>query len=200
MATPPSTQSSPKLPSRATRRLVAWNLLSLAILLLGAGWIWLSAAPAGTTAAGEIPAPRAGFLAPDFSLPDGEGNLTTLSELRGQAALVNLWASWCTPCQAEMPAMQRVYEEYRDQGFIILAVNAAQQDSQAAAAQFAAEHGLTFPILYDLDGSVARSYRLSALPTSFFILPDGTIQEVVIGGPMAEALLRARVEQLLEKR
>jgi peroxiredoxin len=99
-----------------------------------------------------------------------------------------------------MPAMQRVYEEYRDQGFTILAVNAAQQDSQAAAAQFAAEHGLTFPILYDLDGSVARSYQLSALPTSFFILPDGTIQEVVIGGPMAEALLRARVEQLLEKR
>ena len=187
--------SSRTLPGRG-----AWNLLSLAILLLSAGWIWLSAAPAWATTAGEIPAPRAGFLAPDFSLPDAEGNLVTLSDLRGQAVLVNLWASWCTPCQAEMPAMQRVYEEYRDQGFTILAVNAAHQDSQAAARQFAAEHGLTFPILYDLDGSVARSYQLSALPTSFFILPDGAINEVIIGGPMAEALLRARVEQLLEKR
>lgn len=192
----PTTQNSSKMPISRN----AWNLLSVFILLLGAGWIWLSAAPAGATTGGAIPAPRAGFLAPDFSLPDAEGNLTTLSDLRGQAVLVNLWASWCTPCQAEMPAMQRVYEAYREQGFTILAVNATHQDSQAAAAQFAAEKGLTFPILYDLDGSVSRSYQLSALPSSFFILPDGTINEVIIGGPMAEALLRVRVEQLLEAR
>lgn len=96
--------------------------------------------------------------------------------------------------------MQRVYEEYKDQGFTILAVNATQQDSQAAALQFAIEKGLTFPILFDLDGSVARNYQMSALPSSFFILPDGTINEVIIGGPMAEALLRVRVEQLLEAR
>lgn len=195
METPRIAQYPPRLPSRR-----AWNLISLAVLLLGAGWIWLSAAPDGATTGGMIPAPRPGFLAPDFTLPDAEGNLTTLSELRGQAVLVNLWASWCTPCQAEMPAMQRVYAEYQDQGFTILAVNATQQDSQAAALQFAAEKGLTFPILFDLDGSVARSYQMSALPSSFFILPDGTINEVIVGGPMAEALLRVRVEQLLEAR
>jgi len=195
METTPTSSTTSKLPN-----LAAWNVLSLFILLLGAGWIWLSAAPAGATTGGAIPAPRAGFLAPDFSLPDAEGNLTTLSDLRGQAVLVNLWASWCTPCQAEMPAMQRVYEAYRAQGFTILAVNATHQDSQTAAAQFAAEKGLSFPILYDLDGSVAQSYQMTALPSSFFILPDGTINEVIIGGPMAEALLRVRVEQLLEAR
>lgn len=192
----PTTQNSSKMPISRN----AWNLFSVFILLLGAGWIWLSAPPDGATTGGAIPAPRAGFLAPDFSLPDAEGNLTTLSDLRGQAVLVNLWASWCTPCQAEMPAMQRVYEAYREQGFTILAVNATHQDSQAAAAQFAAEKGLTFPILYDLDGSVSQSYQMTALPSSFFILPDGTINEVIIGGPMAEALLRVRVEQLLEAR
>ncbi|HWQ84309.1 MAG TPA: TlpA disulfide reductase family protein [Anaerolineales bacterium] len=177
-----------------------WNLFSLAVLLLGAGWIWLSAANPGGTTGGEIPAPRAGFLAPDFSLPNADGNLITLSDLRGQAVLVNLWASWCAPCQAEMPAMQRVYKDYGDQSFTILAVNATNQDSQAAALQFAAEKNLTFPILFDLDGSVSRSYQLTALPTSYFILPDGTIKEVIIGGPMAEALLRVRVEQILEAR
>ncbi len=192
----PTSQRAPRiLPGRG-----AWSLFSLVVLLLSAAWIWLSADPEGATTGGMIPAPRPGFLAPDFSLPDTEGNLTTLSDLRGQAVLVNLWASWCTPCQAEMPAMQRVYEEYKDQGFTILAVNATQQDSQAAAAQFALEKGLTFPILFDMDGSVARSYQMTALPSSFFILPDGTINEVIIGGPMAEALLRVRIEQLLEER
>ena len=193
--TPTSSCALRTLPGRG-----AWRIFSLVVLLLSAAWVWLSAAPDGATTGGMIPAPRAGFLVPDFSLPDAEGNLTTLSDLRGQAVLVNLWASWCTPCQAEMPAMQRVFEEYKDQGFTILAVNATQQDSQAAAIQFAAEKGLTFPILFDLDGSVARSYQMTALPSSFFILPDGTINEVIIGGPMAEALLRVRVEQLLEKR
>lgn len=178
----------------------AWTIFSLAVLLLGAAWIWLSAAPAGATTAGGIPAPRAGFQAPDFSLADADGNSITLSDLRGQGVLVNLWASWCTPCQAEMPAMQRVYEEYQAQGFTILAVNATNQDSQTAAQQFAVEKGLTFPILYDLDGSVSRIYNVTALPTSFFIAPDGTIREVIIGGPMAEALLRVRVEQLFEER
>jgi len=178
----------------------AWTMFSLAVLLLGAAWIWLSAAPSGATTNGGIPAPRAGFLAPDFSLADAEGSSITLSDLRGQGVLVNVWASWCTPCQAEMPAMQRVYEEYKDQGFTILAVNATNQDSQSAAQQFAAEKGLTFPILYDVDDSVSRSYNVTALPTSFFIAPDGTIREVIIGGPMAEALLRVRVEQLFEER
>lgn len=93
--------------------------------------------------------------------------------------------------------MQTVYEDYASQGFTILAVNATNQDSQAKAAEFVSEHQLTFPILLDIDGQVSRLYQVSALPSSFFILPDGTIQEVVIGGPMAEALLRTRIENLL---
>jgi peroxiredoxin len=96
-----------------------------------------------------------------------------------------------------MPAMQRVYEEYKDQGFEILAVNATNQDSVEAALAFAQLYSLTFPIVMDTDGSVSRAYNLRALPSSFFIGADGVIQEVVIGGPMAEALLRVRVEQLL---
>jgi peroxiredoxin len=175
-----------------------WNLFSLVILLAGAGWIWLSKAPPGSTTTGAIPAPRQGFQAPDFSLQNELGDTITLSALRGRPVLVNLWASWCLPCRAEMPALEKVYQEYRDEGFEILAVNAANQDSEAAALAFAKSYGLNFPILFDAEGLVAGQYRVQAFPTSFFIRPDGTIQEVVVGGPMAEALLRVRVEQLLD--
>ncbi|MBC8503947.1 MAG: TlpA family protein disulfide reductase [Anaerolineales bacterium] len=168
------------------------------ILLLSAAWIWVSAAPEGSTSAGEIPAPQEGFLAPDFTLETLEGELMTLSELRGSPVLINLWASWCGPCRAEMPAMQRIHEKYGDE-FIILAVNATHQDSPNAAAAFVSELGLTFPILLDHDGSVSTQYQLRSLPTSFFVNRDGIIEEVVIGGPMSEALLQTRIESLLEE-
>lgn len=176
-----------------------WRFTSLIILITSAGWIWLSAAEPGDTTYGRIPAPRQGFLAPDFSLQDLNGQQFTLSELRGQTILVNLWATWCPPCKAEMPGMQAIYETYQEQGFLILAVNATFQDSAAAAAAFAEEYQLTFPILLDSSGEVSRVYQMRALPTSFFIDHEGVIQEVVVGGPMSSALLQVRVEQLLKE-
>lgn len=176
-----------------------WTITATLILLIGAGWIWISAVPNGLTTQGAIPVPRQGFQAPDFGLANSQGEIVRLSELRGQPVIVNLWASWCTPCKAEMPAIQSVYEQYADQGLVILGVNASNQDNLQSAAQFVEDNGLTFPILWDTEGVVSRQYQLSALPTTFFIDGNGTIQEVVIGGPMAEALLAIRVEQLIEK-
>lgn len=174
-------------------------LMSAALLVLGLGWIGISASLPGGTETPGIPAPKAGFLAPDFTLNTLEGETVTLSALRGQAVIVNIWASWCLPCRAEMPALQTVYDEYADQGLALLAVNATSQDSVAAAAGFIAELGLDFPVLLDPDGEVGHLYQVSALPSTFFVYPDGTIAEVVIGGPMAEALLRTRVERLLQE-
>lgn len=182
-----------KLPQQTFR------LVSITILALSALWIGISANLPGGTSNPGIPAPQVGFLAPEFTLTSLDGQTIALADLRGQAVLLNIWASWCLPCRAEMPAMQEVYQEYASQGFTILAVNATSQDSQADAAAFAAEYGLTFPILLDIDGQVGELYQVSALPSSFFILPDGTIQEVVIGGPMSEALLRTRIENLLSE-
>jgi cytochrome c biogenesis protein CcmG, thiol:disulfide interchange protein DsbE len=176
-----------------------WTYTSAIILLLSAGWIWLSASPAGATTQGAIPVPRQGFQAPDFELPNTQGENIRLSSLRGQPVIINLWASWCTPCRAEMPAIQKVYEEYAGLGLVVLGVNASNQDNIQTASQFVEDNGLTFPILWDIDGQVSQLYLLSALPTTFFISGDGVIQEVVVGGPMAEALLKIRVEQLFEK-
>ena len=168
------------------------------ILILGLAWIFISADKSGASTAGEIPAPQQGFLAPDFELKTTTGETVKLSDLRGQAVLVNLWATWCPPCRAEMKSIEKVYNEYKDQGLVVLAVNMTYQDDPLAVMPFVTEQGLTFPILLDETRDMAKAYQLRSLPSSYFINRDGKINEVVIGGPMAEALLRTRVEEILK--
>lgn len=172
-----------------------WIILSGILLICGAGWIWYSRPIATDTHGGQIAMPHAGFQAPDFELQTLDGKTVKLSDLRGQAVIINIWATWCPPCRAEMPALQKVYEENRNK-VEILAINATNQDSLDTVQEFAQSHNLTFPILLDKNGLVAESYQLRSLPTSIFIDPGGMIQEVVIGGPMSEALLQIRAEQL----
>lgn len=169
-------------------------------LLLGLGWIWFSAAPANATTSSQISAPQTGFLAPDFSAQTLDGQTVRLSDLRGKVVLVNLWASWCPPCRAEMPAIEQTYQVYKEQGFVVLAVDSTVQDTLANAQAFVSANQLSFPILLDESGEITRLYRVQSLPTSFFIGADGVIREVVVGGPMAQALLISRVEKLLKER
>jgi peroxiredoxin len=173
------------------------RIIYVIILLAGLAWIFVSADRAGVSTAGTIPAPRQGFLAPEFTLATPDGVSFTVSELRGQAILINLWATWCPPCRAEMPAIQKLYDEYKDQGFVVLAVNMTYQDDFFAIEPFLQDYSLSFPVLLDETGDVARKYELRSLPSSFFVDRSGIIQEVVIGGPMAEALLRTRIESIL---
>lgn len=123
----------------------------------------------------------------------------TLSDLRGHPVVVNLWASWCPPCQAEMPALERVYADYNTKGLVILAINTTYQDNVQSTIEFGEQLGLTFPLLLDSDGLVSRAYQLRSLPSTFFIDPKGVIQDVVIGGPIPEALLRVRVGEILRE-
>jgi peroxiredoxin len=177
-----------------TQRRITYSI----ILFLGLAWIFISADKSDTSTAGKIPAPQQGFLAPDFELKSTTGETIKLSDLRGQAVLVNLWATWCPPCRAEMPAIEKIYTEYKDKGLVVLAVNMTYQDTPSNIASFVSEYGLTFPILLDETGKVGADYQLRSLPSSFFINREGIINEVVIGGPMAEALIRTRVEEILK--
>jgi peroxiredoxin len=99
-----------------------------------------------------------------------------------------------------MPSFERVYNDYKNQGFVILAVNATNQDTLSNARDFVNQNQLTFPILLDNDGKVSQLYQLRSLPTSFFVDKNGVIRDVIVGGPMSEALLRIRVQNLLEEK
>src|SRR5512142_1084497 len=174
------------------------RILYLIALSAGLAWIFASADRSGSSTAGKIPAPQQGFLAPDFELKTTEGKIVKLVDLRGQAVLVNLWATWCPPCRAEMQSIEKMYQEYSDRGFTVLAVNMTRQDNPDAILPFATRLELTFPLLLDENGEVERAYQMQSLPSSYFIRRDGVINEVVIGGPMSEALLRTRIEGILK--
>jgi len=174
-----------------------WLAAMLAVLLLGIAWISASALPESAVSGGPPPSPKEGFTAPDFELISLTGEVISLSSLRGHPVVINLWASWCPPCKAEMPALEDIYLSYRDRGLQILAVNMTAQDSVEAAEAFVAENHLEFPVLLDMNGEVARRYRLRALPTTFFVASNGVIRKVAVGGPLSGVTLRTAVEDLL---
>lgn len=175
----------------------SWQGLMALLLMVGFGWITLSRVPTDVMAgrSQRPPSPQVGFAAPDFSLETLDGETVTLSDLRGQVVLVNFWATWCPPCRKEMPAIQQLYEQYQGQGFTVLAVDL--QESKAEVATFTAQMGLTFPILIDSGGQVFSQYGVRALPSTFFVDPNGIIQEIALGGPLSPAYLESQVVSLL---
>lgn len=172
--------------------------LIVAVVALGSLGMWASAAPVEETTGGRIPAPREGFLAPAFELEGLDGGTHALAEFQGQVVVLNLWASWCLPCRAEMPALQSLYEQYKDLGLTVLAVNMTNQDSVSSATSFIQSLGLSFPIVLDRTGLVGNLYHMRALPTTFFIDRQGEIRKVIIGGPISELTLQSLVTEMLE--
>jgi peroxiredoxin len=168
--------------------------------LLAVTWVVLTRVP-GTAAPASAapPSPRQGFAAPDFTLETLDGSLLTLSELRGRPVMLNLWASWCLPCRVEMPAIERVYQRHREDGLVVVGLNVTSQDSETAARAFVQEFGLTFPIVLDRDGAASARYELMGLPSTYFIDRDGIIRQVIIGGPMSEAVMLSHVQDLLQE-
>lgn len=134
----------------------------------------------------STPTPVPGRQAPDFTLPTLDEQTISLSDLRGQRVLINFWATWCGPCRIEMPVIERIYERYRDQGFVVLAVNVEEPEDRVRP--FVAELGLTFPILLDENGDVVRQYGIVGLPTSVFVNRDGLIFQQHLG-VLTETLL-----------
>lgn len=109
--------------------------------------------------------------ADDFTLKSNQGKNIRLEELRGEVVMLNFWASWCGPCRQEMPLMNDIYQEYKDLGFTILAVN-VDEDS-ADADRFLTAVPVDFPILYDNQSQVSELYGVDAMPTTVLIDRDG---------------------------
>jgi len=124
------------------------------------------------------------ILAPGFVLPDlfDESLSRSLANYSGRPVILNFWASWCVPCKEEMPALQRAYEEYRDEGLVVLGVNQTFVDDLDEAREFVNKLALTFPNVRDDSGNTSEGlYRVIGLPTSVLITPAGEIAHKQIG-------------------
>ena len=141
----------------------------------------LVAAPAGA----DDVRPAVGHRAPDFTLRDVNGKSVQLSQvLREKAVLLNFWATWCPPCQSEMPTLQYVYGDYKANGLEILAVSIDVGDEAQVRAKvkaFITSLHLTFPALLDPRHEVVQKYRLRGLPMTFLIDRQGMIRAAEIG-------------------
>ncbi len=118
-------------------------------------------------------------LAPDFTLPNLTGRLVRLADFRGQVVLLNFWATWCPPCRKEMPSMERLYQKFRDQGLVTLAVSTDR--AREPVLEFMERYRLSFPALWDGEGSVAEQYQILGLPTSYLIDRRGFLVSAEVG-------------------
>jgi peroxiredoxin len=135
----------------------------------------------------------------DFTLPLLGGENVTLSSFKGNVIVLNFWATWCPPCRVEMPSMETLYQRYKDQGLVMLAVNLRENDG--VVQQFIREHGYTFPVLVDRDGRTGSIYGIEAIPTTFIIDREGRIIGRIVGSIYWDTpQVFAAIEALLNSR
>jgi len=139
--------------------------------------------------------PRAPALVPDVTLPTLQGKPLALRELKGKVVLVNFWATWCIPCQWEMPLMERLYQAYLAKGFVVVAIS-LDPEGAAVVEPFVTQNRLTYPILLDPSLQGARQFGIRGLPATFLFGTDGYIKGITYGprewdGPDARALIES---------
>lgn len=138
-----------------------------------------------------------GMLAEDFTLPMHERDEGSLSDYFGDVIVLNIWASWCKPCQKEMPELMKLQEDYGDEGLKVLTVNAHFTERTVEdAPKFIEEMGITLPVFFDEDGVVWDRYQLIGLPTTYIIDRKGRIKHKIPGEVNYEGL-KPLVEPLL---
>jgi thiol-disulfide isomerase/thioredoxin len=148
---------------------------------------------------------RPGDLAPELeavtaagasvALTDLDGKAVRLADLRGKVVWLNFWATWCPPCQAETPVLRDMDATYGDQGLEIVGI-AVQETTVDDVRAYAQRYELGYRIAFDAAADIFHRYRVYALPTQFFIDPNGRILEVV-NGPMSDATATARIQAWL---
>lgn len=151
---------------------------------------------AGVSAGAQPLKPWTGGPPAQLSLRDLDGRVHDLAAYRGKVVLVNFWATWCAPCRAEMPSMERLSRALRERPFVVLAVNVGE--SERAARDFAEKLPVTFPVLLDRDTRTARAWGARVLPASYVIGADGTIRYSHYGElDWAAAPVREMLERIL---
>jgi cytochrome c biogenesis protein CcmG/thiol:disulfide interchange protein DsbE len=168
--------------------------LSLGSIVLLAGILAVAAVFGVALLRQQTTQPTSG-PAPDFTLTTFDGETITLSDLRGQVVVVNFWASWCGPCRDEAPALQAVWEKYRDRG--VLVVGVAYVDNERNSRDFIEEFGLTYPNGADVETRISDRYHIRGVPETFIIDQQGEVAEFIFAA-VNEDDLSATLDALLE--
>lgn len=181
-----SEQKAKKTNKKRNRAIMRSVILSLLVIAIGYTIY-------NSVTAEDIEVLKAGDKAPNFSLQDMDGNSYKLSDYEGEGVFLNFWGTWCAPCVKEMPAMDRQFEVYKDQGVNVLAVNIAQSDFEVQS--FVDRFGLSFPVAIDNSKSVMTAYNIRPLPTTVLVNPEGRIQRIVTG-EMTEEDIKGFMEEI----
>ena len=183
-------------------KLLIWVLV-FAVIIVGAsvlynrlsgqvelGGLATEAAPEETE---KAPTP-----APDFTVYDIDGNPHKLSDFQGKPVILNFWASWCGPCQMEMPDIEKSYQEYGDAvHFLIVDLTDGFQETVEKASAFISEKGYTFPVYFDSDREGAYAYSVSSIPVTYFIDDEGNYA-AYYQGAMSADILQQGIDLLLK--
>ncbi len=159
----------------------SWGLILLwvapLIVVLGFfAYYWLAQPLPDTTA--ELP--RLGQPVADFSLPDLQGRIVSLSDLKGKVVFINVWATWCQPCVEEMPTIQRLHDQLQPRGLEVLTVSLDPLGAQIVT-PFVKKYGLSFPVLLDAKSQLQKLYGTTGVPESFIIDKTGRLVEKIVG-------------------
>jgi cytochrome c biogenesis protein CcmG, thiol:disulfide interchange protein DsbE len=146
----------------------------------------------------QTPPPRVGGPAPNFSLArlDGTGSVS-LRSLRGKTVVLNFWASWCDPCKREAPTLERLWQQYRGKGVVVLGVDS--NDSKSDARRFVSAHSITYPVVSDPTALVAANrYDVADLPVTYVIDRTGRVVGDRVLGPISDGQFAAAFHRELE--
>ena len=163
-------------------------ILLVAGLILGAGLSGFVLVGFNRTSPNpDNPSAVLGGIAPDFSLNSLDGGVVKLSQFKGKPVLINFWASWCEPCKAEMPLIQR-YADRHPHDLVVIGLDA--EETPVIVQSFVASMGIKFIIALDQQGAVSDLYRVDGYPTSIFIDSNGRIQAEQIGSLSDDSMIR----------
>jgi cytochrome c biogenesis protein CcmG, thiol:disulfide interchange protein DsbE len=170
-----------------------WAPLAAVALVVGSTAVLLGAGLGHDP--NKLPDVLEGRPAPEFDLATVDGSRRVrLADLRGQVVVLNFWASWCSACRQEEPALRDAFERYRDRGVTVLGVSF--QDSATDAIAYALAHRVTWPLLSDPGSRTGLAYGVTGLPETYFIAPDGRVARKV-AAPVTTGLIEQEVARAL---
>lgn len=158
------------------------RIAALALLITGA---------AGCSEGARDGAATVGGPAPEYAAVTLTGDTLALADLRGEAVLLNVWATWCPPCREEMPGLQALHEEYADEGLRVVGVSIDARNATAEVERFLEQNDISFTILLDPEDRITRRFRLAGVPETFLLDREGRIRQRWIGkiDPQSEAVV-----------